>query len=168
MAQHVCQGLLDDAVRGQVDDWRQLARLAMCGESGWQPGLDHRGQQCGLFREARRRRWRSGFATAEGVWRRVGRRSPTRRRLFAQHIEHRAQLSHGFMAGLTHCRHRLASLLRPAVHDVYRHPGLDVDDRDGVREYVVLFASDPQPLFGHTALSLFLSRLLGEVRAFRE
>jgi len=58
-------------------------------------------------------------------------------------------------------RQRLAGLFGLAVHQMQPDPGLDVDQRDVVRDDVVQLAGDPQPLVGRVAQQLLLAGTAG-------
>ena len=64
----------------------------------------------------------------------------------AQHAERGAHLAQQFAAGPLDGGQRRAGLLGVVVHQVQRHPGLHVDQRDVVAEDVVQVAGEPEPL----------------------
>ncbi len=64
----------------------------------------------------------------------------------AQHVEYGAQLAQSFLAGPPDRAQRVNGRPGTLIRDVDRRPGLDVDRGHGVRDHVMQFPRDPQPL----------------------
>jgi hypothetical protein len=76
----------------------------------------------------------------------------------AQHAEGGTHLAQQVAARLLDRGERGSGLLRVVVHQVERHPGLHVDERDVVAEHVVQVARDPQPFLAAAAAFGLLRR----------
>ena len=71
--------------------------------------------------------------------------------LGAQHAERRAQFPCGVRARLLDGQQRGRDILAALACQVHRHASLDLDHRDAVRQGIVQFTGDPQPLFHRPA-----------------
>ena len=113
-----------------------------------------------LERDAYAGRGGAGDEVAEAV---QARRRPPRRVLAgaAQHTEHRADLAQRVGARLVDRRQRDPRLAGLLVHQLQGDAGLDVDQRNVVRQHVVQLAGDAQPLLVGLAAGLELARPLG-------
>ena len=79
----------------------------------------------------------------------------------AQHAEHRADLAQRVGARLVDRRQCDPRLLGLLVHQVQGDAGLDVDQRDVVRQHIVELLGDAQPLLVGLTAGLELARLPG-------
>ena len=86
----------------------------------------------------------------------------------AQHAERGAQLPGGVRARLLDRQQRRRHLVAALAGQVHRHPGLNADDGDAVRQRVVQLAGDPQPLLLGAALRLLLACPLGQLEPLEQ
>ena len=134
----VGQRFLHDAVGGQVDGGGQRDRRAGHGERRVQARLAGARDQRAELRGAR---GRLGRVAVIGL---------------AEHVEDGAQLLEPFLAGRPDGGQRLGGRLRPGGQHMGGHPGLHVDGGHGVRDDVVQFPGDAQPLLVDPTLGVLL------------
>ncbi len=132
------QRLLDDPIGGQVDGGRQRAGCPGHGEGRLKAGPASAGDE---------------YLQLGSAWRGLGRVGVVG---LPQHVEDDAQLPEPLLAG---CLDRLQGFsgdLGAAGQDVAGRPGLHVDGSHGVRDDVMQFAGDAQPLVSHPLLGVLL------------
>ena len=144
--ERVGQRLLHDAVGGEVDAGRQLARLAVDVQLDRQPGRAGALDQRAELVQRRLRRERGGLLA--GV----------------QHAEQVAHLAQRLAAGALDQRRGLDRALRVAGEDAPRAAGLDDHHRDAVGDDVVHLARDPAALVGDRARGVGLALLVRDLR----
>ena len=135
VAYDVGDRLLDDPVRGQLDVGGYRPSLSPPSHLDANAGLRGGGDQPVHVGQSRCRAERRRFG--------VGARLP-----LAQPAEDPPQPGERLPAGGFDRPQRVAGLGRLGVHDPAAHTGLDRDDADAVRDHVVQFAGDAQPLGG--------------------
>ena len=142
VADDVGQRLLHDPERCQIDARRERPTLAVHFQRDPDAGRGGAGHEVVKAVQARRRRPGRLLAGA------------------AQHAEHRADLAQGVGARLVDRRQRDPRLLGLLVHQMQGDAGLDVDQRDVVRQHVVELLGDAQPLLVGLAAGLELASAL--------